>query len=697
MNTPSKEDLDNLFGPIYDEYFEKKSSDMPINSAAQQVHKQEDSSSTSSIDIEAHEAPPIVTTSKEQTSPISLTVADEVLCMYALIVSTIEPKNIKEAMSDHSWIESMQDELHQFERLDVWDVFSRPVGKKNKSDAENIFIQNKSRLVVNGFKQEEGFDFEESFTPMDVNTAFLNGPLKEEVYVSQPDGFVDPDFPDHVYRLKKALYGLKIASRAWYDKLSSLLLEHHFTKDGSKYQLKFMLDRKKLTLTLDDFRKIFYLPQATDNNHDHFIPAPKFSKMNCFGKGFLLTSKSNNHDSLSQIHKADREKSKNVVGMKIPDWMITVKTKITKNYQLYVEVLGVDVPMTQSQLIESTQGMHRTTSTPRTPNLESAEIESSAPRRSTIIRLCIPPRRSTRLTPPTPIPTTDEADDLILQYTLQVSMAEQKSHKELKATQNVEKVKEHLMAEEIEKLVEGSEIVEENVEVASPPLRNDDNETNLGTRHHEGKSLPKMVDERIKKILQTQVPLDVAQGIILEREKSQAEVAKIIVDKLHMATTPCRPSIVRPRDHDDLDDDAHLEGENSAKRQKTSKHRTFVFGESLSGQDYKSEPDEHQYHIDQMQNFLKSDIVWESRKEIIVPTYQPKPTPFVQSCQRDPKSPALSLVNQDLLYSKKGNSRLEKIALFLHKFPAVRFPDNDIKERTSRWVTKCVKKFNPYA
>ncbi|GJW59725.1 retrovirus-related pol polyprotein from transposon TNT 1-94 [Tanacetum coccineum] len=198
---------------------------------------------------------------KERKSSIHPKLDSEV-CMYALTVSTIEPKNIKEAMADHSWIESMQDELNQFERLQVWELVPRPEGKsiialkwlwKNKCDAENIVVRNKTRLVAKGYKQEEGIDFEESFAPvarleavrmfiayaahknitifqMDVKTAFLNGPLKEEVYVSQPEGFIDPEFPDHVYRLKKALYGLKQAPRAWYDKLSSFLIEHGFTK-----------------------------------------------------------------------------------------------------------------------------------------------------------------------------------------------------------------------------------------------------------------------------------------------------------------------------------------------------------------------------------------------------------------------------------------------------------------------------------
>ncbi|GJY27498.1 retrovirus-related pol polyprotein from transposon TNT 1-94, partial [Tanacetum coccineum] len=124
---------------------------------------------------------------------------DPEMCMFALTVSIVEPKNIKDAMADSAWIEAMQEELHQFDRLQVWELVDKPFGKNQKS-----------------YAQEEGIDFEESFAPvarleavrifvayaahksfpiyqMDVKTAFLNGPLKEEVYVAQPDGFVDPD------------------------------------------------------------------------------------------------------------------------------------------------------------------------------------------------------------------------------------------------------------------------------------------------------------------------------------------------------------------------------------------------------------------------------------------------------------------------------------------------------------------------
>nr|GEU39091.1 putative ribonuclease H-like domain-containing protein [Tanacetum cinerariifolium] len=124
---------------------------------------------------------------------------------------------------------------------------------KNKHDEENTVICNKTRLVVRGYRQEEGIDFEESFPPvarmeairiflayvahkgftvyqMDVKTAFLHGSLKEDVHVCQPKGFIDADHPSHVYKLKKALYGLKQAPRAWYDELSTFLLQNRFSK-----------------------------------------------------------------------------------------------------------------------------------------------------------------------------------------------------------------------------------------------------------------------------------------------------------------------------------------------------------------------------------------------------------------------------------------------------------------------------------
>nr|GEY90507.1 hypothetical protein [Tanacetum cinerariifolium] len=139
--------------------------------------------------------------------------------------------------------------------LTVWELVDKPFGKsvirlkwlwKNKKDEDQTVIRNKARLVAKGYAQEEGIDFEESFTPvahleavrifvayaahkyfliyqMDMKTEFLNGPLKEEVYVAQPDGFVDPDHPEKVYRLRKALYGLKQAPMAWYDELSKFL------------------------------------------------------------------------------------------------------------------------------------------------------------------------------------------------------------------------------------------------------------------------------------------------------------------------------------------------------------------------------------------------------------------------------------------------------------------------------------------
>ncbi|GJS51803.1 retrovirus-related pol polyprotein from transposon TNT 1-94 [Tanacetum coccineum] len=187
---------------------------------------------------------------------------DAMWCYFDAFLTSFEPKNIKQAITEPSWIYAMQEEIHEFERLQVCELVSCPDKVmliklkwiyKAKTDEFGGVLKNKARLVAHVFRKEEGINFEESFAPvsrieairifvanaanknmtifqMDVKTAFLNGELKEEVYVSQPKGFVDQDNPSHVYKLKKALYGLKQAPRAWYDMMSSFLLSQHFSK-----------------------------------------------------------------------------------------------------------------------------------------------------------------------------------------------------------------------------------------------------------------------------------------------------------------------------------------------------------------------------------------------------------------------------------------------------------------------------------
>ncbi|GKB83129.1 hypothetical protein Tco_0950024, partial [Tanacetum coccineum] len=136
-------------------------------------------------------------------------------------------------------------------------------------------------------------------------------------------------------------------------------------------------------------------------------------------------------DIMKNIFNSGKHKDK--VGMQIPDWMITEEMKHAEHYRMYAEVFGLDVPLTQSHPTESTEATHRTLSAPRSPNPKKDTAESSAPKRSIVIHFRIPERRSTRLTPPDPVPTVNKADEMILQDTLQVSLAEHQSREEQEA------------------------------------------------------------------------------------------------------------------------------------------------------------------------------------------------------------------------------------------------------------------------
>ncbi|GJV49346.1 putative ribonuclease H-like domain-containing protein [Tanacetum coccineum] len=187
----------------------------------------------------------------------------KVIELFVCHVSLSEkPKTISQALQDESWVEAMQEELLQFKLQKVWVLVDLPYGKKvigtkwvfrNKRDERSIVVKNKARLVAQGFRQEEGIDYDEVFAhvarieairlflafasymgftvyQMDVKSIFLYGTIEEEVYVHQPLGFVDPAHPNKIYKVIKALYGLHQAPRAWYETLSSFLMENGFRR-----------------------------------------------------------------------------------------------------------------------------------------------------------------------------------------------------------------------------------------------------------------------------------------------------------------------------------------------------------------------------------------------------------------------------------------------------------------------------------
>ncbi|KAL4573036.1 hypothetical protein LXL04_019829 [Taraxacum kok-saghyz] len=183
-------------------------------------------------------------------------------CHYAAFISQVEPKNIKDALEHSDWINAMQEELAEFDRNEVWTLVPPPsdhplIGTRwvfrNKLYDSGVIIRNKARLVAKGFTQIEGLDYDETYAPvarlkairmfltyaaykpfkvyqMEVKIAFLNGELKEECYVQQPPGFVNLSFPNHCYKLRKAVYGLKQAPGAWYETLTTFLKCSGFTR-----------------------------------------------------------------------------------------------------------------------------------------------------------------------------------------------------------------------------------------------------------------------------------------------------------------------------------------------------------------------------------------------------------------------------------------------------------------------------------
>ncbi|KAI3732713.1 hypothetical protein L1987_63920 [Smallanthus sonchifolius] len=184
------------------------------------------------------------------------------VCSHSFFISQVEPKNVEMALRDNNWIEAMQEELAQFDKLKVWNLVDLPKGVhpigtkwvfKCKKDDLGVVVRNKERLVVQGFNQHEGIDYTEVYAPvarieairlflafasykgfkvfqLDIKSAFLYGKVKEEFYVCQQSGFEDPINPSKVFKLDKALYGLHQAPRAWYETMSTHLMDNDFVR-----------------------------------------------------------------------------------------------------------------------------------------------------------------------------------------------------------------------------------------------------------------------------------------------------------------------------------------------------------------------------------------------------------------------------------------------------------------------------------
>ncbi|GJY75492.1 retrovirus-related pol polyprotein from transposon TNT 1-94 [Tanacetum coccineum] len=225
--------------------------------------------------------------SDQSSSPVStrLQLHEQALfCYYDAFLTAVEPKTYKDALTQACWIEAMQEELNEFERLEVWELVPRPdkvmvitlkwiykVKLDELGEAIRIFLAFAAHMNMVVYQ-------------MDVKTAFLNGNLREEVYVSQPDGFVDKDKPNHVYKLKKALYGLKQAPHAWYDMLSSFLISQDFSKGSVDPTLFIRRDGKELLLVqiyVDDIIFAASTPELCDQFAK--IICSKF-KMSMMGK-----------------------------------------------------------------------------------------------------------------------------------------------------------------------------------------------------------------------------------------------------------------------------------------------------------------------------------------------------------------------------------------------------------------------------
>nr|GEX80041.1 putative ribonuclease H-like domain-containing protein [Tanacetum cinerariifolium] len=320
---------------------------------------------------------PVATKRINTIHPQSLIIGDHTLAVQTRSTikktTTVEPRSVALALEDPSWVDAMQEEMQQFKFQNLWVHVDLPEGKyaigtkwilKNKRDARGIIVQNKARLVAQGYRQEEGIDYDKVFAPvarieairlflafasymgfmvyqLDVKSAFLYGRIDEEVYVTQPKGFVDPQHPKKVYKVVKALYGLHQALRAWYATLSTFLLKHGHRRGTINKTLFLKKNKRDIILQRPD---------------GMFISQEKYMQeiLNKFDLGSVRTA--------TTPYEAPKPKSKN-------------ESDSPVNVHLYRSMIGSLMYLTASRpdIMFAVSARSRNQVTPTTSNLEAVK------------------------------------------------------------------------------------------------------------------------------------------------------------------------------------------------------------------------------------------------------------------------------------------------------------------------------------
>ena len=293
---------------------------------------------------------------------------------YSYYLSQVELAKVEDALQDESWVEAMHDELHQFQRNDIWTLVPRSKGVniigtkwifRNKTNEEGNIIRNKARLVAQGYTQVEGVNFDENFSPViyiksvrvllslachfklklyqiNVKSAFLNGFLKEEVCVAQPKGFVDLHFPNHVFYLKKALYGLKQSSRVWYDHLTEYLVSNGFSRGQADRTLFIKKVEGELVVAQVYVDDIIFESTKDDLAHSFLSMMQTEFKMSMIGElNYFLGLQIRQSDS--SIFISQSKYAKNLLKKFGLESASPVRTLMSPNVKLSVDLLGKSV------------------------------------------------------------------------------------------------------------------------------------------------------------------------------------------------------------------------------------------------------------------------------------------------------------------------------------------------------------------